>query len=95
MRDLFEPRAGHEGGLAFAVRKMTIDFLSSATIDDVIQVETQMAEMRGASMTIQQAVMKGDEAVVKADVKVALIQMDFRDFGEGMGRGIVSLRGWG
>ncbi|MEM9177744.1 MAG: tol-pal system-associated acyl-CoA thioesterase, partial [Myxococcota bacterium] len=40
------------------------------------QVETQMAEMRGASMTIQQAVMKGDEAVVKADVKVALIHKD-------------------
>jgi acyl-CoA thioester hydrolase len=77
-RDLYEPRAGYEGGLAFAVRKMTIEFFSAATIDDVLEVETVMAEMRGASMTIRQRVLKDGQPVVTADVKVALVHKDGR-----------------
>lgn len=75
-RDLHEPREGSDGGLAFAVRKMTIEFFSSATIDDVLEVETAMAEMRGASMTLRQRVLKHGQPVVTADVKVALVHKD-------------------
>jgi acyl-CoA thioester hydrolase len=81
-RDLYEPRAGpdgmDEGGLAFAVRKLTIEFSAAATIDDVLDVYTVMAEMRGASMTLHQRVMKGEALIVSAVVKVALVHSDGR-----------------
>src|SRR3712207_7797047 len=41
-------------GLAFVVRKMTIDFLGAAVMDDVLTIVTRPKEMRGASMTLAQ-----------------------------------------
>lgn len=66
----------HDGGegLAFAVRRMTIDFLRPARMDDVVEVETRMAEVRGASLVIAQAIRRGDDMIVTADVRVALVR---------------------
>src|SRR5690242_1225237 len=44
------------GGLAFVVRKMNIDFLGAAVMDDVLTVVTRSKEMRGASMILEQEV---------------------------------------
>jgi len=60
-------------GLIFAVRRMTIDYLKPARMDDVLAVETHTAEMRGASLTIAQRILRGDEVLVTADVRVAAI----------------------
>ncbi len=62
-----------DGGLAFAVRKMTVEFHSAASIDDVLSVETWMGDMRGASMLVKQRVLNDGAPVVTADVKVALV----------------------
>jgi acyl-CoA thioester hydrolase len=64
-----------DGGqaLAFAVRGMQIDFLKPAMMDDLLIVETAPVEMRGASMTVRQRVLRGGEALVTADVKVVCI----------------------
>ena len=64
--------AGGEG-IAFAVRRMTIDYLKAARMDDVLQVETRTAEIRGASLTIAQRITRGDDVIVTADVRVAAI----------------------
>ncbi|CAH1660129.1 MAG: tol-pal system-associated acyl-CoA thioesterase [Chelatococcus sp.] len=61
-------------GLAFAVRRMTIDFIRPARMDDVVEVETRMAEVRGASLVIAQSIKRGDDVIVTADVRVALIR---------------------
>lgn len=61
-------------GLAFAVRRMTIDFLRAARMDDILEVITEPAEVRGASMTLAQRVMLGDQAIVTAQVMVAAIR---------------------
>ena len=62
-----------DGGLAFAVRKITVEFHAAAGIDDVLTVETWMGDMRGASMLVRQRVLNGGAPVVSADVKVALV----------------------
>ncbi len=62
------------GGLAFVVRKMNIDFLGAAIMDDVLTVVTRSKEMRGASMTLEQEVRRGDEVLVRADVMVAAVR---------------------
>lgn len=59
--------------LAFAVRKMTIDFLKAARMDDLLTVETQPVEMRGASMVVAQKVLRGEEVLVTANVTVVCV----------------------
>jgi acyl-CoA thioester hydrolase len=60
-------------GLIFAVRRMTIDYLLPARMDDVLIVETRTLEVRGASLVIAQRIVRGEEVVVTADVRVAAI----------------------
>jgi acyl-CoA thioester hydrolase len=64
---------GGEEGLSFAVRRMTIDYLKPARMDDVLTVETRADEIRGASLVMAQRVLRGDEVLVTADVHVAAI----------------------
>jgi acyl-CoA thioester hydrolase len=68
-RELFD------GGtaLAFAVRSMRLEFLMPAVMDDMLTVETTPVEMKGASMTVRQRVLRGEEALVEAEVKVVCI----------------------
>ncbi|ENU1225916.1 tol-pal system-associated acyl-CoA thioesterase [Providencia rettgeri] len=40
--------------LGFVVRSMTIDFVKGAKLDDLLEVETQIIEMKRASLTFQQ-----------------------------------------
>ncbi len=60
-------------GLIFAVRRMTIDYLKPARMDDVLLIETRTAELRGASLAIAQRVLRNEEVLVTAEVRVAAI----------------------
>jgi len=62
------------GGLAFVVRRMMIDFLGAAVMDDVLTIVTRSKEMRGASMTLEQEVRRGDDVLVRAEVMVAAVR---------------------
>jgi acyl-CoA thioester hydrolase len=68
-RELFDG----ETALAFAVRSMKIEFLKPAVMDDLLTVETAPVDMKGASMTVSQRVLRGEEALVTAEVKVVCI----------------------
>ena len=68
-RELFD--AGQ--ALAFAVRGMNIEFLRPAIMDDLLTVETAPAEMRGASMGLGQRVLRGEDVLVTAAVKVVCV----------------------
>lgn len=68
-KDLFD--GGH--ALAFAVRSMRIDWLRPAVMDDWLSVETTPTEMKGASMTVCQRVLRGTEELVTAEVRVVCI----------------------
>ena len=65
-----------DGGLAFAVRRMSLSFEKTATIDDVLEVETWIEEMRGATMKMGQQVTKDGVAVVTAEVQAVVIGRD-------------------
>ena len=52
---------------------MNIDFLKPARMDDVLDIVTEPAEVKGASVTLRQRVMRGDEVIVEAHVRVAFI----------------------
>jgi acyl-CoA thioester hydrolase len=60
-------------GLIFAVRRMTIDYLKPARMDDVLLIEPHTADVRCASLTIAQRIRRGEEVLVTADVRVAAV----------------------
>lgn len=68
-------RAMFEGGqaLAFVVRAMMIEFFKPARMDDVLTIETSVTGVGGASVGMRQRVRRGDETLVTADLKVAIV----------------------
>lgn len=69
-----ELASGHHGeAMAFAVRHMEIDFRRPARIDDVLIVETRTVLLGGARIVLLQRILKGDELLIEARVKVAVI----------------------
>ena len=70
---LFAQAESEAPGYAFVVRSMTLDFLRPARMDDVLDVVTWPIAVRGASITLAQEVRRGEEVLVKADVRVAFI----------------------
>lgn len=72
-RVLFEQTEKEAPGFAFVVRAMTVDFLKPARMDDILHIVSEPAEVKGASVTIRQKVMRRDELLVEAQVKVAFI----------------------
>ncbi|AWB24943.1 tol-pal system-associated acyl-CoA thioesterase [Methylobacterium currus] len=61
-------------GLVFVVRRMSLDYLKPARMDDALTVLTATRELRGASMHLDQEVRRGDETLVRAEVVVACVR---------------------
>lgn len=61
-------------GLVFVVRKMSLDFLKPARMDDWIDVLTWSSALRGASMHLAQEVRRGEDTLVRAEVVVACVK---------------------
>jgi len=72
-RELFDETSKEAPGFNFVVRHMTMEFMRPARMDDILTVETQPAEVRGASITLHQKVMLKDELLVEARVQVAFV----------------------
>jgi acyl-CoA thioester hydrolase len=72
-RALFDAAAQEAPGFAFVVRSMTLDYLRPARMDDVLEILTEPEEVKGASITLRQRVMRDDVLLVGASVRVAFI----------------------
>jgi acyl-CoA thioester hydrolase len=72
-RSLFEEAAQEAPGFAFVVRSMTIEFLKPARMDDVLDVVTAYEEVKGASIMLHQRILRGDDLLIEAHVRVAFI----------------------
>jgi acyl-CoA thioester hydrolase len=72
-RVLFEQAEKEAPGFSFVVRHMGIDFKKPAYMDDVLSIVTTPEEVKGASVTLNQKVMRGEELLVEAHVQVAFI----------------------
>ncbi len=73
-RALIDGSDSHEPA-AFVVRRMVVDYYRPARMDDMLEVVTRLKEVGGASLTLAQAVMHGDQRIMEADVMVVLISV--------------------
>jgi acyl-CoA thioester hydrolase len=62
-----------ELALGFAVRHMAISFDRPAMMDDLLTIETQLVKLHGASLDIEQKVLRAEELLVTATVKIACL----------------------
>ena len=65
--------SGGAGALAFVVRRMVIDWIKPARMDDLLVVQTAISEVRGASMSLHQRILLGETVLLTAEVLVALV----------------------
>jgi acyl-CoA thioester hydrolase len=72
-RALFEEALAEAPGFAFVVRSMAIEFMRPARMDDLLEIITMPQEVRGATITLHQRVMRGGGLLVEAHVKVAFV----------------------
>lgn len=57
----------------FTVRRLEIEFLRPAFLDDALVVSSGLEELRGASLMIDQVITRRDERLAAGRVKVALL----------------------
>jgi acyl-CoA thioester hydrolase len=72
-RALFEAAEKEAPGFAFVVRSMSIEFLKSARMDDLLTIATAPEEVKGASMTLHQKVLRQEDVLAEAHVRVAFV----------------------
>jgi len=72
-RVLFDAAEQEAPGFAFVVRAMSIDFLKPARMDDLLDIETAPHQVKGASIMLQQRVLRDGELLVEAKVRVAFV----------------------
>src|SRR5689334_14948423 len=64
--------------LAFAVNKITVEFLKPARIDDALTVKTGFDAMRGPRIFITQTLERAGESLVNAEFQVCCISLTGR-----------------
>jgi acyl-CoA thioester hydrolase len=62
-----------EAGLAFAVRRCTVDFRAPTRLDDALTVESRLIELRRASLDLEQRVRRGAVELARLLIQVACI----------------------
>jgi acyl-CoA thioester hydrolase len=72
-RVLFEQAEKEAPGFTFVVRHMSVDFKKPAHMDDVLNIVTAPEEVKGASVTLNQKVVRGEDLLVEAHVQVAFV----------------------
>lgn len=66
-------------GQVFVVRAMTLDFHKPAKLDDALTTTVELLQCRRASLLMAQAVMREDQLLVSAQVRLAAVgAADFR-----------------
>lgn len=71
-RRLIDGSDSHEPA-AFVVRRMNCEFLRPSRMDDILEVETRVKALGGASVTLLQTVKAAGRAVFEAEVTVVLV----------------------
>ena len=60
--------------VAFVVRKMTIEYLAPARLDDLLEIQTEITSMRGTSMIFTQRIVNADGRILnEAEVKIVCV----------------------
>ena len=65
-------------GLAFTVRRCVVDYLAPARLDDRLEVRTGLTRLGGASLDLEQRIVRDERLLVRMDVRLALISPALR-----------------
>lgn len=60
---------------AFVVRRMSLEYLKPARIDEVLEVETHVSEIGAASLVLAQAIRRSGVVLFEASVTVVLVSV--------------------
>jgi acyl-CoA thioester hydrolase len=71
---LFDEAKQEAPGFAFVVRSMAIEFLKPARMDDLLDIVTAYEEIKGASIMLQQRILRAGELLIDAHVRVAFVR---------------------
>ena len=59
---------------AFVVRRMTVDYIAAARLDDLLQIESEVSDMGRATMTFRQRMLNSEGRLInEAEVLIACI----------------------
>jgi acyl-CoA thioester hydrolase len=65
-------------GLAFTVRRCAIEYRAPARLDDLLEIETRVVRLGGASIDLEQRVLREAQLLTRLDVRLALLGTDLR-----------------
>ncbi|HEY1846535.1 MAG TPA: tol-pal system-associated acyl-CoA thioesterase [Buttiauxella sp.] len=62
--------------IAFVVRRMTVDYLAPARLDDLLEIQSEITSMRGTSMVFTQRIVDADGRVLnEAEVLIVCVDL--------------------
>ena len=64
---------GQNSGISFVVRTCNVEFFKPGILDDVLEVETKILTVQGASILMQQSIKKRSQKLVLMVIKLACI----------------------
>lgn len=62
-------------GVVFVVRSITVEYLSPARFNDALDISVELGDVGASQMTMQQRVVRGDDTLVDAVVRVACVNI--------------------
>ena len=65
-----------ELGVVFVVRSLKLDYLKPALLDDLITVSAQLKEIGRSRVTLHQAIMRGEEKLVEAEIHLVSVSLE-------------------
>jgi acyl-CoA thioester hydrolase len=77
LRDLGVPHAAlvRDFGLMFVVRRVKLDYLRPARVDDSLTVLTSVSRLGSASVGLTQVIMRADERLAVAEIGLACVEV--------------------
>ena len=57
----------------FVVRSMQVEFIKPACMDDLLEVLTVPKEVKGASVRLHQRIVRGEELLIDAQIRLAFV----------------------
>lgn len=73
-RELLGGGEGREPA-AFVVRRMALEFLRPARIDEVLEVTTRVKQLTAATLTLEQTILRDGVPIFSAEVMVVLVSL--------------------
>jgi acyl-CoA thioester hydrolase len=67
-----------DSGVGFAVRRCTVDYLAPARLEDALTVDTSLADIGAATLTVRQRICRDGQVLADLDILVACIGRDGR-----------------